>query len=318
MVDGRSDSVGSRLGTSALRHVLPACLFLGAGTALLQEGDPLVPLDATAQSYLAEASFDSGKTYLAVRGLNAVVSVLQESQVSISPAGVGVNLAVGQVLDPLDDMTERLSDVLVLSTAVVGAYAVLQPLISAVSGLGLQLLLFTLTALFLGQGVCHWRNRAAPPLLLALTRSGLVIGGMLLGLRVMAPAATGLGHLADVRYIEPGRAAAVEVLEAATPKLGDLSTLPRSDGWLDTVTGVGGAALERAQQISRAMQALLGNAEAIIEALLRLFTLFVTRLILNAFLIPLGCVFVSWWVVRAAVGGIEGALRPHSRRLDSK
>ena len=47
------------------------------------------------------------------RTINAAVSLIAESNLQLEPAGLGVSLAIGQVLDPLDDMTERLSDVLV-------------------------------------------------------------------------------------------------------------------------------------------------------------------------------------------------------------
>jgi len=45
---------------------------------------------------------------------------VKESSLELEPAGIGVSLAVGQVLDPIDDMTERLSDVIVTAITSLG------------------------------------------------------------------------------------------------------------------------------------------------------------------------------------------------------
>ena len=54
------------------------------------------------------------------RLINGTVSVIQQSSVQLEPAGIGMSLAVGQIVDPINDMVERLSDVLVLSITSLG------------------------------------------------------------------------------------------------------------------------------------------------------------------------------------------------------
>ena len=77
-------------------------------------------LDQKADTYFSGAITRAGLTYSACRVVNASVSVIKESQIQIEPAGLGVSLATGQVLDPLDDMTERASDILVTAIVSLG------------------------------------------------------------------------------------------------------------------------------------------------------------------------------------------------------
>ena len=56
-------------------------------------------------------------TFALARSLNGVISVVQETEVAIQPAGVGVGLAPGQILDPVNDLVERFSWVMLASAA---------------------------------------------------------------------------------------------------------------------------------------------------------------------------------------------------------
>jgi hypothetical protein len=69
--------------------------------------------DTNTDIYFKDAITKAGLAYVTCRTINAAVSLIKESNLQLEPAGLGVSLAIGQVLDPLDDMTERLSDVLV-------------------------------------------------------------------------------------------------------------------------------------------------------------------------------------------------------------
>lgn len=58
--------------------------------------------------------------YAMARGLNGVISVAQGTEVSVEPLGVGLTLAPGQILDPLNDLVEQFSSVLLLASASLG------------------------------------------------------------------------------------------------------------------------------------------------------------------------------------------------------
>jgi hypothetical protein len=77
-------------------------------------------LDKQTDTYFNDAITKAGIAYATCRAINASVSVVKDSTLQLEPAGVGVSLAVGQVLDPIDDMTERLSSVLVTAITSLG------------------------------------------------------------------------------------------------------------------------------------------------------------------------------------------------------
>lgn len=70
-------------------------------------------------------------TFAIARGMNAVISVAQGTEVSIEPAGVGVNFTPGQILDPLNDLVERFSWVMLLSATSLGIQELLLTIFSA-------------------------------------------------------------------------------------------------------------------------------------------------------------------------------------------
>jgi hypothetical protein len=72
-----------------------------------------------------DTAFKRSITVFAIaRGLNGLISVVQGTEVYATPAGVGVNFAVGQVLDPLNDMVERFSWVMLISSVSLGVQEV--------------------------------------------------------------------------------------------------------------------------------------------------------------------------------------------------
>lgn len=54
------------------------------------------------------------------KGLNAVISLIQGTQLSFAPVGVGLNFSIGEVLDPFNDMVERFSWVMLLASVSLG------------------------------------------------------------------------------------------------------------------------------------------------------------------------------------------------------
>lgn len=73
-----------------------------------------------------DAAFDRALVAFALARLsNAAISFLQDTEVEITPLGVGVTLAVGEVLDPVNDLVERFSWVMLLSLTALGVQKVL-------------------------------------------------------------------------------------------------------------------------------------------------------------------------------------------------
>lgn len=91
-----------------------------------------------------DASFKRALAAAAIaRGLNGVISVAQGTEVGIQPAGVGVNFSSGEILDPLNDLVERFSWIMLLATSSLGVQKVLLQM-SAWNGLVLGLVVIAL------------------------------------------------------------------------------------------------------------------------------------------------------------------------------
>ena len=77
-------------------------------------------LDTKSSEQLDSALTRSLTTFAVARGLNGLVSVVQGTEVNVSPAGVGATFAPGQLLDPVNDMVERFSWVMLMSSVSIG------------------------------------------------------------------------------------------------------------------------------------------------------------------------------------------------------
>ena len=64
-------------------------------------------------------------TFASARTLNGLISVFQGTEVAIQPGGFGTVLTPGQILDPINDLVEQFSQVMLFSTAVLGTQKVL-------------------------------------------------------------------------------------------------------------------------------------------------------------------------------------------------
>jgi len=82
-------------------------------------------IDDTSRRYASEAFTRALVTFAVARTLNGVISVAQGTEVAIEPGGVGVNFSVGQVLDPINDLVERFSGVMLVATTSLGLQNVL-------------------------------------------------------------------------------------------------------------------------------------------------------------------------------------------------
>jgi len=64
-------------------------------------------------------------TFALARTINGVISVVQGTEVALQPAGVGVTLTPGEILDPVNDLVERFSWIMMGATVSLGVQNVL-------------------------------------------------------------------------------------------------------------------------------------------------------------------------------------------------
>ena len=100
--------------------IISAFLILIAGLVFMFK--PNIPsIDNIAKNFIENNIKESLISYAIIRGINAGVSVIKHSALEMEPAGVGVSVGVGEILDPVDDLTERVSELLFISVLVYGA-----------------------------------------------------------------------------------------------------------------------------------------------------------------------------------------------------
>lgn len=82
-------------------------------------------VDATGETYAEKAFKRALVTFAVARTLNGVISVAQGTEIAVEPGGVGVNFSVGQVLDPVNDLVERFSAVMLIAASSLGMQNIL-------------------------------------------------------------------------------------------------------------------------------------------------------------------------------------------------
>jgi hypothetical protein len=77
-------------------------------------------LDQRGRDYTDSAFNNALITFGIARGINGIISVAQGTEVAIHPAGFGVNFTPGEILDPINDLIERFSWIMLASAASLG------------------------------------------------------------------------------------------------------------------------------------------------------------------------------------------------------
>ncbi len=89
-------------------------LITAIAVALITAASWLTVFDARSTKYVDDAIVQSTAAFAVARGLNAIISTAQSTQVSFS-IGAGLSMTVGEVLDPLNDLVEQYSTLMKVS-----------------------------------------------------------------------------------------------------------------------------------------------------------------------------------------------------------
>lgn len=101
-------------------------------------------------NYIDDALHRAVVSFALAKGLNALISVAQGTEIAATPAGVGVNFAIGELLDPINDMVERFSWVMLASSVSLGIQKILSFILGSLAlKIILSLLAVTLLYAFL-------------------------------------------------------------------------------------------------------------------------------------------------------------------------
>jgi hypothetical protein len=168
------------------------------------------------------------------RGINGAISVAQSTEVAVQPAGVGVSLRPGEILDPVNDLVEQFSTLMLTASASLG----LQKLLVGISGwlpLKVALGVAVLAWIFL-----RWRGSGRVPAWLHTTTLLLLALRLAVPLAALASEAAWHALLADEferssAALDDTRSLLAQQGEALRPQPQpeDTSMLGRARAWLD-------------------------------------------------------------------------------------
>ena len=243
--------------------------------------------DQKADSYFSGAITKAALTYSVCRVVNASVSVIKESQVQIEPAGLGVSLAAGQVLDPLDDMTERASDILVTTIVSLGIQKIAYELSVAFAPVLMAVFLIAFVMLTFLKSI-----RAKIIRELLLKSIFLIAVG-----RLCLPTAAIISIYLNENYFSPEITNAKDGLAMSSPAMESLKDMrmPEIDGVLGTVKNGFNFVGEKTSDLKIALKEMIQNMENIISNLLKLSYLYVALFAIQVVLLPVG---IFWLLLR--------------------
>lgn len=233
----------------------------------------LIPLTQSAGVQLSQMLKITLTVYAIARGLNAVISVAKGTEVSIEPLGVGLTLTPGEILDPLNDLIEQFSLVLLIASASLGIQQILLAIgdISAFRWLVAGLALLTIVLLLTQWLTPFWQRKLI----------GFVV--ILSLLRLMVPMTALVSYQAQ-EWLSLDRQAALVELEAARSEV-ETITLEAPEKEKRWFQGV-----RENFDVTRKLSAIEARAERGVEAAIYLLAEFVLIMLL----IPLAFIFIMF------------------------
>lgn len=254
-------------------------------------GTALHRIDENAQAYYDRTFRNALYTYGIVRGINAVISVIQGSDIALSPAGMGINLAVGEILDPLNDLIERFSWICLAATTSLG----IQKILMTVSAwLGFTVLLAVAMAVL---AVSIWAREVKGVTLLHM---GLRLTVIALVLRYALPVTAFATDRIDTLFFQQTYEEASATLEEANSDLQDERVTPaaREDmSLLDKFKNLF-QNVDRAVQLESRVQKLKATVAGYTNQVIDLIAIF----ILQTLIVPLAMLYLllrlAGWLLR--------------------
>jgi hypothetical protein len=242
------------------------------------------PLDEQADSFFRGSIGQATLAYATCRVINGSVSVLKESDLQLQPTGVGVSLAVGQALDPIDDMVERASDVLVMSITSLG----LQKLVYEMS---VALAPGLLGGLLLILSVSLWIPH---PRLRPVQRTGVQVLLILLIARFCLPLSSMANAYVNRNFFQPQIEETRKGLALGVSELKELQefTLPEIDGLRGTLDNSVAFVKTKSVAFKEGLIAVTTHAGEVVESLLTLTFLYIGVFLIQVILLPAGVLWI--------------------------
>lgn len=222
-------------------------------------------------------------SFATARTLNAVLSVAQGTEVAVQPAGVGMTFTPGQVLDPLNDLVEQFSNLMLIASVSFG----IQKVLIAIGGYWLVPLLLTITAVI--WAVLYLRQQPGSAWLTRLLM-------ILLLVRFAIPVVTIGTDTLFQKFMAGDYQSSQMAITNASGDLGELSTPipePQAEkGVMDRIKGWWSENLD----VKLRYEQLKQTSEQAIEHIIRLMAIF----LLQTLLLPLLLLWLLLGLARKA------------------
>jgi len=289
----------------SLLLVLMGVLALTEGLEGLVSKTPVSHLDARASSYYNGAVAKALATYAAARVLNAGISAVQGTELAVSPAGVGVRLSVGEILDPINDLIERFSWIMLLSTVSLG---IQKALLEIGIWVGFRVLMvLAVAALLAGLWLPLYAGRAK------LRTLGLRILVAAVVVRFCIPVVGVTSQALDTVFFADTYKQSTESLEVIRGKVRMPIEIP-AQGEGEEDAGLLESLRKRAQEtkdmlnVQARLDALKETVEAGVDHIMSLMTVFLLQTVVIPLIVLWGLIRLSGSLVRVG-GSTEGERR---------
>lgn len=197
------------------------------------------PMDQLGGEYIDSAFKRALLGFAIARGLNGVISVAQGTEIAVQPAGVGVNFTPGQILDPINDLVERFSWIMLLASSSLG---VQKTLLNISGWIGLGILVALAAGFFL---LTQWTRVIASE---AVKRFATQLFMLLLVLRFMMPLVALGNEWFYQQFLAEQYQQSSEQLENVRNKIGEINDEVMQDSDVDKSNS---ALVDRARQLYR-------------------------------------------------------------------
>ncbi len=256
-------------------------LLLVLMVAAMVAGAWLATPEATADQHVDAGLKRALLSFASARALNAVISVAQGTEVALEPAGVGVVFAPGQALDPVNDLVEQFSNLMLMASISFGV----QKVLISIGAHWVVSLLLSVAAL--GWMLFHGRGEPAPAWLSRI----LVV---LLMTRFAIPVVTIGSDLLFRTFMAGDYQSSQQVIDTASGNLAKLkppAAVPgETRGMLDRFKDW----WPQSSDVKSRFEDLNHLAERAIEHIIKLMVIF----LLQTLLIPLLLLWVLYGVAR--------------------
>lgn len=252
-------------------------------------------LDEIGEKYTEEGLTRALITYGVARGLNGVISVAQGTEIAVEPVGVGLTFAPGQILDPVNDLIERFSWIVMASGTSLGIQRIL---IQMTSWLWFSVLV---TAMLITSIVYLWRGSKGNK-----TASGIIfrVAMALLVVRLTIPAIAVINEGIYMAFLQPQYEASQTALQQTSDDIRQFNesaqppTENNDESFIDSLKDIYKSAADRVD-VKAQLDELSQAAAEVSENVLDMIVVF----LLQTIIFPILFLWLAIKLVKSIISG---------------